>query len=67
MDSKVKRGRESIEDDRQSGHPNGATLDENVKVVQTLAMCDGRRDLQSNQHLRYVKGFNKMDAVNVDQ
>ena len=78
-----KMGRESFEDDRLSGRLKDAYADENVKVVHTLVMCDRRRDLRSiasevghtfldstippNRHLRYVKGFVKMGATNVDQ
>ena len=32
--------RESVEDDGLSGRPKDATIDENVKVVHTLVMCD---------------------------
>ena len=45
--SEFKRGRESVEDDGRSGRPKDATADENVKVVHTLVMCDGRRDVRS--------------------
>ena len=47
--AKFKRGGEpeSVEDDGQSGSPKDANTDENVKVVQTLVMCDSRRDLQN--------------------
>ena len=45
--AEFKRGRESVEDDRRSGHPKDATTDENVKVLHTLVMGDRRRDLQS--------------------
>ena len=40
-------GRESVDDDRRSGHPKDATDYENVKVVHTLVMCYRRRDLRS--------------------
>ena len=65
------------------GRPIDATTDENVKVVHSLVMCDRRRNLRSiasevaicfggstinpNRHLRYVKGFSKMGAMNVDR
>ena len=45
--AKIKRGRESVEEDERSGRPKDATADENVMVVHTLLMCDRRRDLQS--------------------
>ena len=45
--AEFKRGRESVEDDRRSGHPKDATTDEKVKVVHTLVMCDRRQDLGS--------------------
>ena len=35
-----KRGKESFEDYGPSGHPKDATVNENVKVVNTLNMCD---------------------------
>ena len=41
------RGRESVEDDGQSGRPKDVTTDENVKFGHTLVMCDRRRDLRS--------------------
>ena len=74
---------EIIENDERSGGPEVATADENVKVVRTTVMCNRRRDLRSitskvghkfwgstinpNRHLRYVKGFGKMVAANVDR
>ena len=42
--AEVKRGRESVDDCGQSGHPKDATADENVKVMHTLCMCDRRRE-----------------------
>ena len=36
------RGRESVEDDGQSGHPKDVIADENVMVVHSLVMCDRR-------------------------
>ena len=39
--------RESIEDDGQSDRPKDVIVDENIKVVHTLVMCDRRRDLRS--------------------
>ena len=81
--STVKKRRESSEDDRWSGRPKDAITDENVKVMHTLVMYDRRRDLRSiasetgqnfcsstinpNHHLRYVKSFSKMGAVNVNR
>ena len=63
--------------------PKNATADDNVNVVHTLAMCDRRQDLRSidsevgisfggskinpNWYLRYVEGFGRMGAANVDQ
>ena len=60
-----------------------STAGEKVKVVHTLVMCDRRRVVRSiardvgisfggstidpNRHLRYVKDFGKMGAVNVDR
>ena len=74
--------RERLEDDGLSGRPKDATSDENVKVVHTLVMYYRRRCLQSiasevgirfwgstinpYRHLRNVKGFSKMCAMNVD-
>ena len=82
MAADLKMGREGIEDDGWSGRKKDATADENVMVVHTLVMCDMRRDLRSmasevgilfgavqsilKRRLRYVNGFGKMDAVNVD-
>ena len=45
--AEFKRGRESVDDDEQSGHPIDVTNDETVKAVHTVVMCDRRRDLQS--------------------
>ena len=42
-----KRGRECVEDDGLSVRPKDVTIDDYVKVVQTLVMCDRRRDMQS--------------------
>ena len=76
--AEFKRGREHVEDDGRSD----ATTDENIMVVHSLVMCDRRLDLRStasemdmfwgstinpNRHLRYVKGFGKMGAANVDR
>ena len=47
MAAEFKRGRESVEDDGQSGHTKDATADENVTVMHILVMCDRRRDLRS--------------------
>ena len=76
-----KKGRESLEHDGRAGCPKDATAEENVIVAHTLVICDRRRDLGSiasevgfsfgainpNRHLRYVKGFGKMGATNVDR
>ena len=78
-----KRGSKSVEDDGQSGCPNDATADEDVKVAHILVMCDMRRDMRSiaseegksfwgskinpNRHLRYKKGFGKMGATDDDR
>ena len=43
--AEFKRGRESVEDDGWSGRPKDTTADENIKVMNTLVMCDKRRDL----------------------
>ena len=45
--AEFKRGGERVEDDGRSGRPKDATTYENVKVVHTLVMCDGQRDLRS--------------------
>ena len=45
--AELKTGRESVVDDGRSGHPKDTTTDENVMVVNTLVMCDRRRDLRS--------------------
>ena len=45
--AEFKRGRESVEDDGRSDHPKNATTDKNVKVVNTLVMCDRRQNMQS--------------------
>ena len=42
-----RKDRESPEDDGRSGRPQDTTANENVKVVHTLVMCDGRRALRS--------------------
>ena len=83
MGSRVREGeRGSVEDDGRSGCPKDATADDNVMVVHTLVLCDRRRDLRSIasevgvslgqytkslQHLRYVKGFRRMAAANVER
>ena len=38
--AEFKMGRDSVEDDGQSGRPKDATTDENVMVVHTPVMCD---------------------------
>ena len=43
--AEFRRGRESTEDDEQSGHPKEATTVENIKIVQSLVMCTRRRTL----------------------
>ena len=40
--AEFKRGRKSVEDDGRFDHPKNATTDKNVKVVNTLVMCDRR-------------------------
>ena len=73
--AEFKRRREIVEDDGRSGRSKDANADENVKVVHTLVMCDSRRSwhnfrgstINPNLHLRYVKGFGKMCAANVDR
>ena len=45
--AEFKKGTEYIEDDGRSGRHEYATADVNVKVVQTLVMCDRRQDPQS--------------------
>ena len=47
MDSRDKRERESGEDDGRPCRTKDATADENVKALQSLVMCDRRRDLRS--------------------
>ena len=46
--AECKRGAESVEYHGPSVRPKDATVDENVKVVHTLLMCDRRRDLRSH-------------------
>ena len=41
----LKRGGGRVEDYGRSGRPKNATVDENVKVVHILVMCDRRRDM----------------------
>ena len=43
--AEVRRGRESVEDYECSRHLE-ATIDENVVLVHSLIMCDGRRSLR---------------------
>ena len=45
--AELKREKESVEDDGQSGCPKDATADENVKVVHTLVTCYRSQDLGS--------------------
>ena len=60
--TKFKRERESVEADGRSGRPKDATADENVKVMNTLVLCDRRLDLRT-----YILGMSKvLGAANVD-
>ena len=61
--AEFRRGRESIEDDEQSGYPKETASDENFEIVRRLVMCDRRPNLRDkfwgssvnpNRHRRNV-------------